>query len=104
MDKDGNMREGTRYHAKERLQGWVFDEKNINLQPTNALLVRIMIGKIEKRDRAVDIIRTTPIKPNEPEWNCVIWVKEALAALQGDGKALGTSNVDWNAVRDAAMG
>jgi len=103
MDKSGAMVEGTRYHAKERINGWVFDEQTINLQPTNALLVRVMIGKIERKDRAVDIIRKTPIKPKEPGWNCVIWIKEALAALQADGKALGTSNVDWNAVRDAAM-
>ncbi|KAG9241590.1 hypothetical protein BJ878DRAFT_220797 [Calycina marina] len=103
MDKSGAMVEGTRYHAKERFQGWVFDEQTINLQPTNALLVRVMIGKIERKDHAVDIIRKTPIKPGEPGWNCVIWVKEALTALQADGKALGTSNVDWNAVRDAGM-
>ena len=51
----------------------------------------------------MDIIRKAPIKPGEPGWNCVIWVKEALTALQADGKALGTSNVNWNAVRDAAM-
>jgi hypothetical protein len=103
MDKSGAMVEGTRYHAKERIDGWVFDEQTINLQPTNALLVRVMIGKIERKDRAVDIIRKTPIKSREPGWNCVIWIKEALAALQADGKALGTSNVDWNAVRAAAM-
>src|ERR1700679_4177436 len=54
MDKSGAMVEGTRYHAKERIDGWVFDEQTINLQPTNALLVRVMIGKIERKDRAVD--------------------------------------------------
>ncbi|KAI5800041.1 hypothetical protein EDC01DRAFT_648706 [Geopyxis carbonaria] len=103
VDRSGAMVTGTRYHAKEGIHGWVFEEQTINLHPTNALLVRVMVGKIEHKDSAVDIIRETPIKPAEPGWNCVSWVQEALAALQADGKALGTSNVNWNAVRDTAM-
>jgi len=76
MDKSGAMVEGIRCHAKGRIHGWVFNEQTINLQPTNALLVRALIGKIERKDRAVDIIRKTPIKPGEPGWNCVIWARD----------------------------
>ena len=33
----------------------------------------------------------------------MIWVKEVLETLQGDGKILGTCVVGWVKIRDAAM-
>ncbi|KAK7714856.1 hypothetical protein SLS57_006927 [Botryosphaeria dothidea] len=68
------------------------------------LLVRVMIGKIEKKDRLLDIMRRTPIRQDRPGWNCVEWVKEVLEAFRSDGKTLGTSIIEWGKVRDAAMG
>lgn len=67
------------------------------------MLVRIMTGKIVNKDRAVDNIRTTPIKPDEPEGICVIWVKKALAALQANKTAIRSSRADCNAVKDTAI-
>jgi hypothetical protein len=97
-----------RYHAKERITGagqteWFFEERDVPLEATNMLLVRIMIGKVEKTDRLVNTLRKVPIKQGESGWNCVIWVKEALEALRADRKALGTSSTDWQYVRDTAM-
>lgn len=54
-------------------------------------------------ERLLQIIRSIPVRPDEPGWNCVWWVKEALQALKADGKTLGTSVVDWETVRDVAM-
>lgn len=103
-DKRGAMGEGKRYHARTRIHGWMLAEEEISLQPTNALLVRVLIGKIERKERVVDIIRKIPInKPEKPGWNCVIWIQEALEALKADGKALGTSSVEWTTIRDRAM-
>lgn len=67
------------------------------------LLVRIMIGKIEKKDRFLSVLRKVPIRQEMPGWNCVIWVHEALEALHADGRSLGTSMIDWQRVRDMAM-
>jgi hypothetical protein len=53
------------------------------------LLIRMMIGKIAKMDRLVNIIRSILIKQGEPGWKCIAWVKEGLEALLADGKALG---------------
>ena len=49
---------GTRYHAKERLTQtgkteWYYEEHDTSLTPTSMLLVRIMISKVEDRDRLV---------------------------------------------------
>lgn len=99
---------GMRYHAKERMVAsgrseWVFEEKEVSLLATSMLLVRIVIGKIEKMDRLVEILRVVPIRGEEDGWNCVGWVKEALQVLNADGRALGTSLTEWQRVRDGAM-
>jgi hypothetical protein len=99
---------GTRYHAKERMTAagqseWYFEERDVTLLATSMLLVRIMIGKVEKMDRLASAVRRVPIRQGETGWNCVSWVKEALEALTADGKALGTSVTEWPVVRDGAM-
>lgn len=55
-------------------------------------------------DCLTETVRGTPIVQSDPNWNCVTWVKDALETLQVDGRALGTSQLDWKTVRDAAMG
>ncbi|KAI1824292.1 hypothetical protein F4861DRAFT_539175 [Xylaria intraflava] len=58
-------------------------------------------------DRLVSVLEGVPVREPEPGWNCVEWVKEALMRLEKDEekdeKALGTSVLGWQAVRDAAM-
>jgi hypothetical protein len=99
---------GMRYHAKERITGpnasaWLFEEKETSLSATSMLLVRVMIAKVEKKDRLISTLRDTPIKQDVAGWNCVGWVKEALQNLEMDGKALGTAVTDWTKVRNAVM-
>lgn len=99
---------GVRYHAKERpkLGGgseWFFEEWECPLAPTSMLLVRVVIGKIEDRNRLVEVLRNTPIRQGQPGWNYVSWVKDALERLRVDPKALGTSIVEWEKVRGEAM-
>ena len=77
--------------------------RSTSLLPTNSLLVRVVIGKIIDKSRVHDNLCAVPVKQNDPNWNCVIWVKEALEALQKDAQALGTSKLDWRTVREAAM-
>ncbi|EAW22827.1 uncharacterized protein NFIA_015200 [Aspergillus fischeri NRRL 181] len=67
------------------------------------LLVRIMVGKVADGNRLVEILRNTPIRQGQPGWNCVSWVKEALDKLKVDSKALGTSVIEWEKVRNEAM-
>ncbi|KAF7714531.1 Uncharacterized protein PECH_008421 [Penicillium ucsense] len=99
---------GVRYHAMEKIgfsgrSEWCFDERNCPLAPTNMLLVRIMVGKVADGTRLVEIMRNTPIRQGQPGWNCVSWVKEALEMLSVDSKALGTSVIEWEKVRNAGM-
>jgi len=83
--------------------GWLFEEREIRLDATQMLLVRICIGKIEKSDRVKAILRSVPIRDNVESWNCVYWVAEALQLLAADDKCMGTSELGWNSVRNTAM-
>ncbi|RAK78847.1 uncharacterized protein BO72DRAFT_476338 [Aspergillus fijiensis CBS 313.89] len=99
------QRLGVRYHTKERLtvegkSEFIFEESEVSPQ---MVLVRIAIAKILDQDRAVEILRSTAIRQNATEWNCVSWVQEALGVLNVDSRALGTRTLDWVRVRDAAM-
>jgi hypothetical protein len=64
---------------------------------------RTRTSHVENMVRLVDIVRSIPVQQGRAGWNFVSWVQEALQALKDDGKALGTSVVDWKRVRDAAM-
>jgi hypothetical protein len=96
-----------RYHARDAPtqdgSQWFFEERDCALAPSNMLLVRIMVAKVKNKDRLVSVLRNTPIRQDQQGWNCVAWVKEALERLEDDGKAIGTSVTEWEAVRDKAM-
>lgn len=70
---------------------------------TAMILVRVLVGKVANTERLCSVLRSTNVKGNQPGWNCVVWVEEALQGLKEDGKALGTSKIDWTSVRDTAM-
>ena len=67
------------------------------------LLVRIMIAKVDDNGQFVNILRSTPIRQAQQDWNCVLWMKEALEKLHVETKALGTKVIEWEKVRDGAM-
>lgn len=97
-----------RYHAKQEVKAggiveWSFEEAECPPTPTNMLLVRVVIGKVQDDNHLVDILRGIPIRQEQGGWNCVFWVKEALETLVADGKALGTHVIEWERVRDEAM-
>lgn len=69
---------------------WAYEDRQISLQPTSAILVRIMIGKVTDGARLVEAFARTPIRAGcagYEGWNCVSWAQEALAWAAHDGKA-----------------
>ncbi|KAF5023658.1 hypothetical protein F66182_4278 [Fusarium sp. NRRL 66182] len=99
---------GKRFHAKERMYSgtqsvWEFSEQETGTSSTLMILIRVQVAKVKNMAALESVLRSVPIRAGEPGWNCVEWVREALAALQNDSKALGTSVLDWTTVRDTAM-
>ncbi|KAM4065001.1 hypothetical protein HRG_004653 [Hirsutella rhossiliensis] len=98
------------YHAKERL---VMSGNPPQLRPewqyvndsdrAAMLLVRIVVGKIMDRDHLEQILRNVPLRTDDPDWNCVLWMEDAFQRVLDDGQALASSVRDWESVRCKAM-
>ena len=85
---------------------WAYEDREISLQPTSAILVRVIIGKVADGTRLKEAFARTPIRAGYAGyegWNCVSWAQEALSLAAHDGKALGSCHTDWTYVRDTAM-
>jgi hypothetical protein len=100
--------EGVRYHARERMKQdgnseWEFEEAPTTMLPARMIMIRILIAKIESRDKLAQILRQIPIRQGQQGWNCVGWIKEALSELKNSTNVIGTSVVEWDAVRNAAV-
>lgn len=74
-----------------------------SMLPTQMILVRLMIAKVEDPGRLAQLLREVPVKRGQEGWNCVSWVKEALANIATSTKIIGTGVVEWGPVRDKAM-
>jgi hypothetical protein len=92
--------QGTRYHVKNPPGvGWIYEETKVDdVRFSAQLLARVLIAKIEDRDRLVAILRNIPVIQNDPHWRCRSWVANALAELAKDGKAVGTSRLSWTEI------
>ncbi|KIW76986.1 hypothetical protein Z517_09430 [Fonsecaea pedrosoi CBS 271.37] len=100
-------KDGVRYRAKNKVTQdgihWEFEKGTVPLRPTNMLLVRVLIGKVDDLSRLDAILCRTPVKDGAKDWNCVAWLKDALELVGKDKAALGTSVIPWDTVRKAAM-
>lgn len=98
------------YHAKERL---VMSGNPPQLRPewqyvndsdrAAMLLVRVVVGKIIDRDRLEQIFRNVPLRTDDPDWNCVLWMEDAFRRVLADDQALASTVKDWESVRCKAM-
>lgn len=85
---------------------WEFEDRQISLLPTSAILVRIMIGKVADDARLRETFAKTPIRAGcdgYEGWNCVSWAQEALSWVVQDNTALGSCHTNWVYVKNTAM-
>jgi PAB1-binding protein PBP1 len=66
------------------------------------LLARILIAKVEDKARMERVLENVPIVQKDPSWRCRTSIINAVEALQKDGKALGTSKLDWDEIESTA--
>ena len=91
---------GRRHHVRNTIDQagnsyWYYQQVEIPVQPTSTLLVRIAIAKVTDQAQLERTLENMTLVQNDPNWNCRIWVGDALAALEGDGRSLGTKRMDW---------
>ncbi|KAL4877113.1 hypothetical protein BJY04DRAFT_198989 [Aspergillus karnatakaensis] len=85
------------------LTSWSFEESTWPLSSTATIVARITVGKVVNKRRLLESLRATPVRHDDPRWNDVYWVKEALGRLRIDPKGLGTSVTEWGKVRNGVM-
>lgn len=92
---------GARYHAKNppgATQNWVYERRETSMMPTNMLLLRMVVAKVTDWARLEQVLAAVALVQNDSSWNCRLWVRDALAALEADGHSLGTKRVGWDDV------
>lgn len=87
---------GKRYHAKQRNDIWKYDEQEIAMGATAMIPVRVLVSKV----RLKNIVRSIPMRPDQPGWTCKSWVKEAYEALVRGNAIDGEEG--WNQVLQLA--
>ncbi|KAG8162355.1 hypothetical protein KVR01_008120 [Diaporthe batatas] len=118
--EDSNSK-GKRFHVKETMttvdgrtqSRWLYEERDIGMNPTAMILVRVIIGKVANLERVASVLRKVPLHQEQAGWNCVSWLRDALEALRRDGKALsgarssaataGAATAVWEEDREAAL-
>jgi hypothetical protein len=100
---------GMRFHARQRHDPknpgqhlWHYEALDIPLVQTSMLLVRVMVGKVLDGPRLASVLEKVPLVQQDPRWTCRIWVRDAIAALEADGKCLGTRMTDWQKLEEAS--
>lgn len=93
---------GTRHHAVNPAHiGWIYEGTPLsNVKVTAQLLARILIAKVEDVDRLTAIFKSVPLVQDDPSWRCRSWIASALEAIAKDGKAVGTSELDWTKIEE----
>lgn len=93
---------GTLFHTKDTSGPWEFEERDIHVVKSGMMLARIVVAKVTDDERLKAALRGIDVVQGDTTWNCVTWVEHALRAVADDGKAVGTSKLDWELVRQTA--
>jgi hypothetical protein len=92
------------YHNSEDSTAWYYEEIKVPIGDTPKLLAQKHIGDIINLDDSLETLRDIPLRQGDSEWNCVMWIQEALDALRGEyGGAKFVSEIDWAALREEVM-
>ncbi|MCJ1485226.1 hypothetical protein MMC06_005400 [Schaereria dolodes] len=100
---------GFRYHARQKLDPatpgryvWHYEVLGIPLEQTSMLLARVIVGKVTNEVQLATTLAAVPLVQDNPAWTCRIWVRDAIAALEADGRSLGTRVTGWQKIEQAA--
>ncbi|KAG2035197.1 hypothetical protein BDR03DRAFT_900139 [Suillus americanus] len=71
---------------------WRYEHKVVNGLREGTVIGRVLIAKLPAREPLVtqaerihNILVHVPLVQNDAQWNCLVWLTEALAALRANG-------------------
>lgn len=104
-EKPSTETPGTKFHIKntQSVDGsWQYEEKVLpDVRNDLNLLARVLVAKVEDEQHLIAVLRSVPIIQDDEHWRCWSWVADAIVALEADGKALGTSVLQWERIQSA---
>lgn len=106
-ETEGENERGRRYHVKKRATDegtfvWFYEGVDIPLKATNMLDIHIAVAKIHDPVRLEAELKLVPVVQADQKWDCITWIKSALAALDSSG-CLGTKCPPWDLVERTGM-
>ncbi|TID26769.1 hypothetical protein E2P81_ATG01232 [Venturia nashicola] len=92
------------YHNSLDTTAWYYEEIKVPIGDTPKLLCQKYIGDIINLEAALETLRDIPLRQGDPEWNCVLWVQDALEVLRGEyGGTKFEAELEWLALREEVM-
>jgi hypothetical protein len=65
--------------------------------------VRILVGQVPSIELTERIFEDSPVIQNDPVFNCVVWVQEALERLSRDEIGGKKIKFGWDEIQNAAL-
>jgi hypothetical protein len=107
---DPTVCETTKHQCKNILQvkedtvtiSWVYEVVNVNPNHDNRILVRVLLGEVNRSD-AAENFADVPVIQDNPNFTCVTWVRQALLRLnqaRAGGKGI---ILDWGGIQKTAL-
>jgi len=105
--------QSTKFHCKNILQStdgdftvitWVYETIKINSNFDSRLLVRVLLGKLESGsiDKVTRLFAEVPVVQDDPEFNCITWVRRALLRLKQSDIVEG-DKLEWDKIKQTAL-
>jgi hypothetical protein len=108
---DPETRETTKIHCKNIIQSiddaimipWVYEAAKINHRYDKQVLARVLLGELPRADLAERVFAESPVTQDDPTFNCIVWVQQALSRLN-QAKIAGTGIMfDWDSIEKTAL-
>jgi len=85
--------------------GWFFQDLEVSMLTTQLILVRVKIAEVVDSLRLRELFKTVPIPEGEsdPDFNCVVWTREALQRAWADSSLVDTGGLTWETLKTRSL-
>ena len=84
-------------------QAWSYEARAGTIRAAVQMLIRLRIGRITDADQVRQIARAVPVRNDDPKWNCVSWIREALARLDAADGIVVDKQLNFEVILKAAL-
>lgn len=82
---------------------WIYEAIKINSNHDSRLLVRILLGEVSREDILERLFAEVPVVQDDPDFNCITWVQQALSRLNRSRILRTEVRFDWDSIQKTAL-